>query len=101
MDTPDDSPALDAPWLAELEARVREAAAEIGRLRHDNRRLEKELARLRKAGAGNGGAAAWEQQRAEVRSRLERLTEHLEGALGESPAPVDADGDGDGAAPDA
>jgi hypothetical protein len=71
-----------APWLADLEARVREAVAEIGRLRQDNRRLEKELGKLRKAAGGNGGAAMWEQERAEVRTRLERLTAHLEGVLG-------------------
>ena len=89
MDTPDapvasQAPdAAAAPWLADLEARVREAVAEIGRLRLENRRLEKELGKLRKAAAGNGGAAAWEQERAEVRGRLERLTAHLEGVLGE------------------
>ena len=83
MAEPNDDPPLETPWLAELEARVREAAAEIGRLRHDNRKLEKEVAKLKKAAGGNGGAAAWQQERAEVRSRLERLTAQLEGALGE------------------
>lgn len=72
-----------SPWLAELEARVREAVAEIGRLRQDNRRLERELAKLRKAAAADGGAAAWEQERADVRQRVERLTAHLETLLGE------------------
>jgi hypothetical protein len=90
VDTPPAAPAEAAdspsPWLADLEARVREAVAEIGRLRQENRRLEKELAKARKAAAGNGGAAAWEQERAEVRTRLERLTAHLEGVLGQ-PAP--------------
>ena len=93
MDEPNDSPTLETPWLAELEGRVREAVAEIGRLRHENRKLEKEIGKLRKATGGNGGAAAWEQERAEVRARLERLTAHLEGVLGvdtaaaESPPP--------------
>lgn len=83
MDAPEAPQPADAPWLAELEARVREAVAEIGRLRQDNRRLERELGKLRKAAGGNGGAAAWEQERAEVRARLERLTAHLDGVLGE------------------
>ena len=91
---PEDAPAdATSPWLAELEARVREAVAEIGRLRQDNRRLERELAKLRKAAAADGGAAVWEQERAEVRQRVERLTAHLETLLAEAdPAPGDAAG---------
>lgn len=69
-----------SPWLAELEQRVRQAVAEIGRLRQENRRLERELAKLKKAG-GDGGAA-WERERGEVRERVERLARHLEELLG-------------------
>ena len=100
-DPPDAAPAdATSPWLAELEARVREAVAEIGRLRQDNRRLERELAKLRKAAAVGGGSATWEQERVEVRQRIERLTAHLATLLGdveETPgtaadaAPADAD----------
>ena len=77
------------PWLAELERRVQEAVAEIGRLRQENRRLERELARLRKKGGEtDGAAAAWQREREEVRARVERLASHLEGLLegGEPPA---------------
>jgi chromosome segregation ATPase len=83
----DEQPAIDAPWLAELEARVREAVGEIGRLRQDNRRLEKELAKLRKTAAGGESAAsAWEQERVAVRERVERLTAHLETLLADPAA---------------
>jgi septal ring factor EnvC (AmiA/AmiB activator) len=69
-------------WLAELERRVQEAVAEIGRLRQENRRLERELAKLRrKGGETDGAAAAWQREREEVRARVERLASHLEGLL--------------------
>jgi len=70
-----------APWLAELEERVRQAVAEIGRLRGENRRLERELAKLKKAG-GSEGSTAWERERGEVRERVEKLARHLEELLG-------------------
>ena len=80
MDTPSGAPPSPAPWLAELEQRVRQAVTEIGRLRQENRRLERELAKLRKS--GGDGAAAWERERSEVRERVERLARHLEELLG-------------------
>lgn len=70
-----------SPWLAELEQRVRQAVTEIGRLRQENKRLERELAKLKKSGGGDG-SAAWEKERAEVRERVERLARHLEELLG-------------------
>jgi len=79
MDTPAPPASSPAPWLAELEQRVRQAVTEIGRLRQENRRLERELAKLKKTG---GEAAAWERERAEVRERVERLARHLEELLG-------------------
>jgi cell division protein FtsB len=79
METPAPVP---APWLAELEERVRQAVAEIGRLRGENRRLERELAKLKKSGGGSEGAGAWERERGEVRERVEKLARHLEELLG-------------------
>lgn len=78
------------PWLEVLERRVQEAVAEIGRLRQENRRLERELARLRrKGGETDGAAAAWQREREEVRARVERLASHLEGLLeGGEPPPA-------------
>ncbi|HEV8238571.1 MAG TPA: hypothetical protein VGS57_04315 [Thermoanaerobaculia bacterium] len=72
--------ASPSPWLAELEQRVRQAVTEIGRLRQENKRLERELAKLKKS--GGDGAAGWEKERAEVRERVERLARHLEELLG-------------------
>ena len=72
-----------APWLSELEQRVRQAVAEIGRLRQETRRLERELAKAKKAAASGDGAASWERERADVRERVERLARHLEELLGE------------------
>lgn len=72
--------ASPSPWLAELEQRVRQAVTEIGRLRQENKRLERELAKLKKS--GGDGAAAWEKERGEVRERVERLARHLEELLG-------------------
>jgi hypothetical protein len=77
------APVSPSPWLADLEQRVRQAVAEIGRLRQENRRLERELARLKKS---SGDGASWERERAEVRERVERLTRHLEGLLGPAAA---------------
>jgi hypothetical protein len=80
MDTPSGNAPSPAPWLAELEQRVRQAVTEIGRLRQENRRLERELAKLKKS--GGDGTAAWERERTEVRERVERLARHLEELLG-------------------
>jgi cell division protein FtsB len=80
MESPPETAAPANPWLSELESRVGQAVAEIGRLRQENRRLERELAKLRK-GAGEG-TAAWERERGEVRERVEKLARHLEDLLG-------------------
>jgi hypothetical protein len=79
---PPEATSSPSPWLAELEQRVRQAVAEIGRLRQENRRLERELTKLKKA--GGDGAAAWERERTEVRARVERLAHHLEELLGQA-----------------
>ena len=90
-------------WLAQLEERVAQAAAEIARLRQDNRRLEREVQRLKKAaGPGAEAGAGWERERAEVRRRVERLAQHLEGLLGAdgeaAAAPTEASDERAGAA---
>ena len=66
-------------WLAELEQRVRQAVTEIGRLRQENRRLERELAKVRKSSGARSAdeVAVWERERTEVRERVERLVRHL------------------------
>jgi chromosome segregation ATPase len=77
---PNASDTSPSRWLADLEQRVRQAVAEIGRLRQDNRRLEREVAKLKKA--GGDGATSWERERTDVRERVERLARHLEDLLG-------------------
>ena len=87
-------------WMETLEQRVREAADEIRRLRTENdaleeriETLERELAQAVSRGASQDGDAdegsedsAWEQERAEVRSRVERLVLQLEGLIKEAEA---------------
>jgi FtsZ-binding cell division protein ZapB len=85
-------------WMETLEQRVREAADEIRRLRTENdaleeriETLERELAQAMSApGATREPEAvedtAWEQERAEVRSRVERLVHQLEGLIKEAEA---------------
>jgi hypothetical protein len=88
-------------WMELLEQRVREAADEIRRLRGENEALEARIETLERelaqaidtdaARAADGRAsgqpdAAWEQERAEVRSRVERLVRQLEGLIQEAEA---------------
>lgn len=69
-------------WLETLESRVHEAAERLRDLREENRELarrvealETELADTRSAGEA---AERWEQERDEIRRRVERLAEGLE-----------------------
>lgn len=83
-------------WMETLEQRVREAADEIRRLRGENdaleeriETLERELAQAMSGRAASAGETAdadgaWEQERAEVRSRVERLVRQLEGLIQEA-----------------
>jgi septal ring factor EnvC (AmiA/AmiB activator) len=77
-------------WLDLLETTVRRATEEIGRLRADNGtlrdrvdQLEDELARAREAAdaSPDEAAEAWRTERSEIRGRVEKLTEKLEGLL--------------------
>jgi hypothetical protein len=89
MDADADSP---SPWLAELERRVQQAVAEIARLRQENRRLDRELAKLRKR-QDEEGAGAWQKEREQVRARVERLAGRLEELLGPEAEPAPAAGE--------
>lgn len=74
-------------WLTTLEDRVRAAAERIRSLGEENsalRRqisgLEEQLAAVSSAPAmpSDPGASRWEEERREIRERVERLTRHLE-----------------------
>ena len=69
-------------WLSSLEDRVREAAAELRRLRDENQELREQLREAKqKAPARGADAAAWEKERNAIRERVERLVTQLEGLL--------------------
>ena len=83
-------------WLDHLERTVHEATETIGTLRRQNQdlaeridSLEEELAQARAGDGGEAGgdenaAAAWREERQEIRRRVESLTEKLEGLLDEA-----------------
>ncbi|MES1245282.1 MAG: cell division protein ZapB [Acidobacteriota bacterium] len=71
-------------WLDELETRVREASARLGELTEENRELRARVQELetKLAAAGEGADdGAWEREREEIRGRVERLSQQLEGLL--------------------
>lgn len=91
-------------WLDLLETTVRRATEEIGRLRADNGtlrdrvdQLEDELTRAREAADSSPDDAAetWRSERSEIRDRVEKLTEKLEGLLDESDESEGSDDDSD------
>lgn len=81
-------------WLEELESTVRQAGETIASLRREKADLEARIEKLQAdAGpesdpggdeAGDDGAAAWREERQEIRGRVEKLTERLESLLDES-----------------
>jgi FtsZ-binding cell division protein ZapB len=71
----------DLDFLAALEERVRQAAEQIRALRQENRELRDQVRALEDQGDAQGD---WVRERAQVRDRVERLTERLEHLLSES-----------------
>ena len=76
--------AADTTWLQALEEKVHAAAGLIRELRQENatlrRRVEELEERLASAPASDEGAR-WTEEREEIRGRVARLVEHLEGLL--------------------
>lgn len=74
-------------WLEALEGKVREATGRLKELGAENERLVKRVKALEKEmEKGDGGGSEseeWEKEREEIRGRVERLTETLEGLLDE------------------
>lgn len=72
------------PWLKELEDRVHETAERLREVRVENASLQERVAKLEKelaAAPGSEERAAWAEERSEIRGRVEKLAEHLEGLL--------------------
>ena len=77
----------DLDWLDALEAKVREATVRLEQLSEENgtlaarvRELERKLDEATPEG-DDKAASAWRQERADIRTRVERLTEDLESLL--------------------
>lgn len=78
----------DIAWLQALEEKVHAAAVRIRELKEENaglrrtvEELESRLDQLAAAPAPSGEAAGWAEEREEIRGRVVRLVEHLEGLL--------------------
>ena len=71
-------------WLRDLEERVREASEQLRKLRSENQKLRRKLGKLEErlaAAPGDDEKAAWTGERDEIRRRVEKLVEHLDGLL--------------------
>ena len=72
-------------WLAELEGKVADAAAQLETLRKANGALERKAKKLEqrlKSAQGDGAAARdWEKERKLIRNRVQRLADNLEALL--------------------
>lgn len=67
-------------WLKPLEEKVAQARAALDDLRKENRTLRSKLRRLEQKKGGSGEASgnpAWEEERREVRRRVESLVDKL------------------------
>ncbi|MEM7051742.1 MAG: hypothetical protein AAF604_18900 [Acidobacteriota bacterium] len=65
-------------WLGVLEEKVRDAATLIRRLREENQRMAERLEELEQQGADR-----WQEERSEIRTRVEALANGLEELLEE------------------
>ena len=80
--------AMDAPWLIALEERVREATEALRDLRQENADLAEKIRRLEEQLEAAGeprdeGQEAWQEERNEIRERVETLAGALEELLKE------------------
>lgn len=77
-----------ADWLSTLESKVHAAAERIHALHEENAALRGRIAELEQQLAAaprapeDTGAAQWEEERREIRERVERLTQTLEELAG-------------------
>ena len=72
--------------LDTLEESIQKAVAQIRRLERDNERLRDKAEKLEKRLEElprEADPSSWDKERRQIRARLEKLSEHLEAALGE------------------
>jgi predicted RNase H-like nuclease (RuvC/YqgF family) len=76
---------METKWLADLEKKVDKAAAELASLRKQNKsqaaKIKKLEDQLAEAAGGAASAADWDQERDEIRKRVEKLSAGLEKLL--------------------
>jgi predicted RNase H-like nuclease (RuvC/YqgF family) len=76
---------METKWLADLEKKVDKAAAELASLRKQNKsqaaKIKKLEDQLAEAASGAASAADWDQERDEIRKRVEKLSAGLEKLL--------------------
>ena len=71
-------------WLTALEEKVRAAGERLRELRSENATLHRRIEELEErlaAASSSDDAERWVEERQEIRGRVERLVEHLEGLL--------------------
>jgi len=74
----------DIAWLQALEEKVHAAAGRILELREENARLQRRIEELEERLATpvtDEAAGRWVEEREEIRERVARLVDHLEGLL--------------------
>lgn len=85
METTGTEPQSEMTWLQTLEDKVHAAAGRIRDLREENATLQRRIEELEERLAApqpvSGEASRWVEERAEIRGRVERLVEHLEGLV--------------------
>ncbi len=71
-------------WLRDLEEKVRDTSTRLGELKSENEKLEKKVADLEaqlEAAPDADEAAAWAEERDDIRQRVEKLADHLSDLL--------------------
>ena len=79
------APITAIDWLEPLEAKVRAAAERIQALKEENATLHRRIEELEErltAPSTDGNASRWEEEKREIRERVERLTKTLEDVAG-------------------